>query len=425
METKARYILIGAFTVAGFLGILGFLLWFGNSESNRQFAYYDVLFEDVSGISRGSKVRFAGLSVGQVTQLAIDPNGSGLVRTRLEVAAQTPVRVDSVATLETQGVTGLSAVSISRGTPTEPLATDASDGIPELKAGRSTLQTLSQDAPALVSEALSAIESVNQILNEENRDNISAIISNIELASEQLDSSMSAFNDTMTQIDKAVGALGGFTQTVENLSDDAAQVLQSADDVINEFKGLSAQAEQTLADGSQALNRADGVIDNELRNALDELSRTSADLRQTLDTIEPQAQDLLESWTATGTSATARLDQAEGLITSVQQTADAFDAETMRRLNDALSQVATDLPQITGDLRRAANSAEQAFVSMGRLVSDAQAPVSSFLKSGLPEFGKLASDLRGLVSTVDNLASRLGNGPARALLNSDVPEFRR
>ncbi len=38
METKANYALIGAFTIAGFVGILGFVLWFAQLQPDRQFA---------------------------------------------------------------------------------------------------------------------------------------------------------------------------------------------------------------------------------------------------------------------------------------------------------------------------------------------------------------------------------------------------
>ena len=51
METRANYILIGAFTIAGILGALGFFLWLAKFEVSRQYAYYDVLFDNVSGLS--------------------------------------------------------------------------------------------------------------------------------------------------------------------------------------------------------------------------------------------------------------------------------------------------------------------------------------------------------------------------------------
>ena len=39
METKANYALIGAFMIEGFLGILGFMMWFAKLSLDRQFAY--------------------------------------------------------------------------------------------------------------------------------------------------------------------------------------------------------------------------------------------------------------------------------------------------------------------------------------------------------------------------------------------------
>ena len=69
METKASYALIGAFTIAGFLGILGFVLWFTNLQLDRQFQQYDVYFPEVSGLGAASEVRFAGLPVGRVIDM--------------------------------------------------------------------------------------------------------------------------------------------------------------------------------------------------------------------------------------------------------------------------------------------------------------------------------------------------------------------
>ena len=51
METRANYVLIGAFTIAGILGLLGFFVWLAKYQVDRQFDYYDVLFSDVSGLN--------------------------------------------------------------------------------------------------------------------------------------------------------------------------------------------------------------------------------------------------------------------------------------------------------------------------------------------------------------------------------------
>ena len=67
--------------------------------------------------------------------------------------AETPVRTDSVATIESQGVTGVSYVGIDPGTPETPLlVAGPGQDVPEIPAGRSTLQSLTEDAPELVAE---------------------------------------------------------------------------------------------------------------------------------------------------------------------------------------------------------------------------------------------------------------------------------
>jgi len=99
VETKANYILIGAFTILGLLGLLGFFLWFARIELDRQFAYYDVRFTSVSGLSPASDVRFSGLPVGQVVDVRLSPDQDGTMTVRVEVAADTPVREDSIVTI--------------------------------------------------------------------------------------------------------------------------------------------------------------------------------------------------------------------------------------------------------------------------------------------------------------------------------------
>jgi phospholipid/cholesterol/gamma-HCH transport system substrate-binding protein len=94
METKANYVLIGLFTLGGLLGALGLLLWFAKVEVDRQYAYFDILFEDVSGLGSASDVRYNGLPVGQVVDLGLDDADSSQVRVRIEVSADTPVNTE-------------------------------------------------------------------------------------------------------------------------------------------------------------------------------------------------------------------------------------------------------------------------------------------------------------------------------------------
>ena len=124
METRANYVLIGAFTLIGLIGALGFLLWLAKVEVDKRYAYYDVMFEDVSGLGDAADVRYNGLPIGQVTGVALDTTDPSKVRVTLEVDATVPIKTDTEATLESQGVTGVSYVSLTGGTASAPALTE-------------------------------------------------------------------------------------------------------------------------------------------------------------------------------------------------------------------------------------------------------------------------------------------------------------
>ena len=75
METKASYIVTGAFTLAVIAGVFGFLYWVQNGAGGGgERSVYRVVFAgSVSGLRPGAAVLFDGMRVGEVTKLALDP----------------------------------------------------------------------------------------------------------------------------------------------------------------------------------------------------------------------------------------------------------------------------------------------------------------------------------------------------------------
>jgi len=90
VETKANYILIGLFALAGIAALVGTLLWFARVQLDQQFAYYDIRFPNVAGLSEASDVRFGGLPVGQVVSVQISDARDGTITVRVEVDGKTP-----------------------------------------------------------------------------------------------------------------------------------------------------------------------------------------------------------------------------------------------------------------------------------------------------------------------------------------------
>ena len=120
METRAHFIIIGLFTILGILGGLGFFLWLASVQIDRQYAQYGVLFDSVTGLDQSADVLFNGVAVGRVTGIRIWENDPSKAYVALEIDAATPIAVDTIAQLESQGVTGVAYIALSGGWSTAP-----------------------------------------------------------------------------------------------------------------------------------------------------------------------------------------------------------------------------------------------------------------------------------------------------------------
>ncbi len=117
METRAPYALIGLFVLTVIGTAFGFVYWLHNSGGLTERTVYRVRFENtVSGLLAGAAVLFNGIRVGEVTDLRLDPNNPLLVNATIAVTASTPVRADTKAGLDFQGLTGVPVITLQGGT---------------------------------------------------------------------------------------------------------------------------------------------------------------------------------------------------------------------------------------------------------------------------------------------------------------------
>ena len=72
METRARYVLIGIFTVIVIAAVFAFVFWMNYSGGLSQRTAYRIQFSaPVSGLMPGSSVTFNGINVGEVTAVGL------------------------------------------------------------------------------------------------------------------------------------------------------------------------------------------------------------------------------------------------------------------------------------------------------------------------------------------------------------------
>ena len=106
METKANYVLIGAFTLAVVAAAFGFVFWFQNLGAAAQRVPLRIVFEGAaSGLRTGGNVNFNGIKIGEVTSIKLDDPKRVVVITNVDKSA--PIRKDSLVGLEFAGLTGV------------------------------------------------------------------------------------------------------------------------------------------------------------------------------------------------------------------------------------------------------------------------------------------------------------------------------
>jgi phospholipid/cholesterol/gamma-HCH transport system substrate-binding protein len=156
MEIRARYTLIGTFTLAVIAAAFLFVYWLNGSGTLRYGSRYQIRFENtVSGLLTGSAVLFNGVRVGEVTALKLSPEQPRQILAVIAVNSGVPVRDDTKASIEFQGLMGSPAVSLTGGTSQSP-PSPGPGGLPTLVADPGA----GQNVTAAVREVLGHVDTV-------------------------------------------------------------------------------------------------------------------------------------------------------------------------------------------------------------------------------------------------------------------------
>jgi phospholipid/cholesterol/gamma-HCH transport system substrate-binding protein len=160
METRAPFIVVGAFVLAAIGAVFGFVYWLHNTAGTGARTVHHVQFQgSVSGLLVGAAVLFNGIRVGEVTNLALVADSPRQVDATIAVASGTPVHSDTKVGLDFQGLTGVPVITLEGGkevggsTNTKVLIADPAAGQSMTQAARNALgrvdSVLSENAEPL------------------------------------------------------------------------------------------------------------------------------------------------------------------------------------------------------------------------------------------------------------------------------------
>jgi len=249
METKANYVLIGAFTLGVVAFLLLFALWAARWSSQQAWDLYDVVFQEaVTGLSEGASVQYNGIVVGSVEDLSLMRNDPRKVVARIRLEADTPVRVDTRAKLSITGLTGTTFIQLTGGSPGAAQLRDTPGrDVPVIPTEPSALQNIAQTADRIVAR-------VDEILSEENVAHVSATLENLEAVTE-------ALAMQRRDLSQLVVSARASAEELEATLRATRGVVEGLDrELVDELPGLVDKLDRALVQLEQAGTNANGMI---------------------------------------------------------------------------------------------------------------------------------------------------------------------
>ncbi|HCX59926.1 MAG TPA: hypothetical protein DG355_04615 [Candidatus Cloacimonas sp.] len=381
MVSKATKVRLGVFLAIGSLLILVFAAAVAGNRLTQKWDTYYIEFVDypVSGLQEGGTVNYQGIKVGRVEDIKIDPDNVLKVQVRINIEPGTPIKDDTEAVLSLIGITGLKAVEIRGGT--NEARTIKPGG--NIKAGSTMIDDISERAISIAEKIDLIAANINEITNEQNRENLAKILQEtsgiLETTSIKLSGTLDAFsriaNNTADLTDDLSRNMDFLTQNlagnINDISDSAVESLDTIAKTLNDelvlitrnlnqnVNDISDQAQYLMQDTRFHLNNVGQNTNTLVLESTEQIVQVSASINRSLDTIN----QLLSSEefisivqnidTLSGQLAEANMkDMVTNLGTTIQRTGILINTlnRTVLRSQDDLMETMENLRDATENL---------------------------------------------------------------------------
>jgi phospholipid/cholesterol/gamma-HCH transport system substrate-binding protein len=286
MERHANYALVGIVSMAIFVGLIAFVVWLAGFSFNRHYDMYDIVFiGPVRGLSEGGEVHFNGIKVGEVTNIALDPVDPNRVIARARLTAGVPVRVDSFATLEPQGITGVNYVQITAGTTSKALlkAVTPRDKTPVIHSQKSALADLLEGGGTVLQRTVEALDRVNKLLSDDNIRSLSATIKDVQSVADEMRERRALFADAQ----RALQSIDQTAQSITTLANSSNQLVNGdAKRAVSNLADAAVEIKASAKDAHALIAKLQGPAGDFAQTGLPELTAAVQNLQRTSKSLD-------------------------------------------------------------------------------------------------------------------------------------------
>jgi phospholipid/cholesterol/gamma-HCH transport system substrate-binding protein len=293
MERDARYATVAVFALACVAAAFAFIWWYSGRGDQREYQTYEIYFQGtVSGLSKGSPVRYLGVDVGRVTALGVDKLDAGRVKVVADIDSTAPISGATLAKLGLLGLTGLLYIDLQED-PDVPESRPLRQGVvhPVIPARKGTIEASAERLPEILGQATSVLARIERVLSDENVRSLSQTMANLEQASGELPATMSEARALATEL-RGISAstlelTSRLNQTLASAQPDLAATLAAA--------RVASEKLATTADGlERMLNANEGGLGRTAGASVAELQQLVVDARVASNEVRELARVLRE-----------------------------------------------------------------------------------------------------------------------------------
>jgi phospholipid/cholesterol/gamma-HCH transport system substrate-binding protein len=248
MENRAHALAAGLFTLllGAALGAVAF--WFSKDDL-KLIPYAMTTSNPVTGLKLEAPVRYRGVDVGKVDEIAIDAANGGRVRIRIGVREGTPITRSTYAQLGYQGITGLAYVLLGDdGKSQEPLRSGPAEvALIRMKP------SLMDDGEGLFTSFAEIADKVNRLLDDENQGRVRRTLAGLEEATQRastvakkLEPSLAAMPGLITDAKSTAAEAKSMAAEAKSMAADARASLRKADQLIGSVNGLALKLDERV-----------------------------------------------------------------------------------------------------------------------------------------------------------------------------------
>jgi phospholipid/cholesterol/gamma-HCH transport system substrate-binding protein len=310
MESKVNYTLVGAFVLLISGALVAFAFWLGkyNDRSSAYTHYKVYLTESAAGLAPEAAVKFNGVDVGKVESIRINPQNSEEIELILKVQKETPIRVDSKATLKFFGITGLAFIEIKGNSRLSPLIINTDDTMAVIPTAPSLIKRLDETLSSVITKFSDTLDHTNAVMSTQNTKNFSQTLQNLKTLTQQIngyqdeiDTLLKNSIQTGEHIDQTMIKVGDSANTVKDsmatfkvtMSERLSPTMQSWEATSKKTNALLEKIDASMRHGDYDLQSIAANSTVELNELVTRSRVLQQEMELTLKSLRESPSDLL------------------------------------------------------------------------------------------------------------------------------------